>query len=142
MKKTKLNVKLLRKIQKHITEEPRRFFMSWFIAKADTQEEWSDLAASEDDLSKEPPPCGTAACIAGWANLLTRGPKDEVSNTARATRILGIELVDYTKTPLHPLFDSQGWPTPFARNYNKAKTPKQRAKIACQRIDHLIKYGE
>jgi len=47
-----MNVELLRKIQQHIKEEPRRYSFDW---------------ASESDKS----PCGTQACIAGWAMVLS-----------------------------------------------------------------------
>jgi len=58
--KTKLNVTLLRKVMKHILEEPRRLRQSeWLAKKGD--------AYYKHVPRKERPPCGTVACIAGWA---------------------------------------------------------------------------
>ena len=52
MAKSKMNVRLLRKVQKHILEEPKRYDQD-IVAKASSEA-----------------PCGTACCIAGWAEVL------------------------------------------------------------------------
>jgi hypothetical protein len=59
----KLNVKLLRKVQQHILEEPRRA----------TIDRWVQHVGP---LDVDAPPCGTAACIAGWCVLLST-PEDK-----------------------------------------------------------------
>ncbi len=129
----KLNVKLLRKIQAYITEEPRRFFMSDFFVK----ENWNYNRSFFGDLSATPPPCRTAACIAGTTNLLTKGRY--LGDWQRA----GLKLrIDPHELESHPLFTVLGWPDPFQSDYERARTPKQRAKIACKRIDWLIEHGE
>lgn len=138
--KQKLNVRLLRRIQKHILKEPRRFFMGWFFAIAEGKNWQRNLFTDfVHDLSKQIPPCGTAACIAGWANILTGTTVSESASPERAARELGLETKneDYVY-----LFSDKRWPQPFNEKYSKAKTPRQRAKIACARIDHLIKTGE
>lgn len=135
--KRKLNVRLLRKIQKHILEEPRRFFMDWFIAKGTPGKK--DLTAIGNwtavcDLSSVTPPCGTAACIAGWVNLFR---KHDPTDHDAAARELGLELGQQ-----HRVFNVMYWPELFRYSYTKAKTPQTRAKIAAERIEHLIKTGE
>ena len=52
MKMPKLNVKLLDRILRHVKKEPRRFNMG----------QWVDSSVTA--------PCGTAACLAGWAVIL------------------------------------------------------------------------
>lgn len=106
--------------------------MAWFTAKADTPMEWRQIG--ERDLSPTMPPCGTAACIAGWANLFTK--YFDESSSIHAQQVLGLD-----ENEAESLFYDDNWPEPFRTRYQKAKTPKQRAKIACQRIDHLIKHG-
>jgi hypothetical protein len=139
--KQKLNVKLLRRIQKYIMEEPRRFLMDAWGIKARSQKEWKrkteycEGQPKFEDASDNMPPCGTAACIAGTANLLTGGKK--LSADVRAAKQIGL-----SKLQAENLFYKFNWPARFEVRYDSAKTPKARAKIACQRIDHLIKKGE
>lgn len=139
-KPKKLNVKLLRKIQKHITEEPRRFFMSGLRVKAKNETKWADYAASfaRSDLSPTMPSCGTAACIAGWALTLSN-KRMGYSALDRAGDLLGLPAKYFG---YDHVFVADKWPEPFYRRWQDARTPKQRAKIACARIDHLIKTGE
>lgn len=135
MKKPKLNVKLLRKIQAHITEEPRRFDQYTIV-------EESKIA-----------PCGTVACIAGWANILTGvSPRSQKAHDLdRAALQLGVKSYSKIQDSFwnngsvwhgHFLFDLLHWPKQFKYRYKIARTRKQRAKIACERIDHLIATGE
>ena len=136
--KRKLNVRLLRRIQRHILEEPRRFQMDAEIIQAKTQHQWLNcITFFSRDASKTMPPCGTAACIAGWANILSdiqlRGREGRNS----AADLLGIEAGN--SWCHHPLFFARNWPEPYATRYKNAKTPKLRAKIAAARIEHLIK---
>jgi hypothetical protein len=46
-----MNVKLLRKVAKHILAEPKRWGFMWRLHTTDS-------------------PCGTQACIGGWTELL------------------------------------------------------------------------
>jgi hypothetical protein len=139
--KPKLNVRLLRRIQKHILKEPRRFFMDWYYEHQDNAAEWREKAEEVyEDLSKTPPKCKTAACIAGWACVLTRKQKQAEKScdwAGIAQRELGLDIFSRSA-----LFLDNEWPDPFSHQYRKAKTPKQRAQIACARIDYLIKTGE
>lgn len=116
----KLNIKLLRKIQKHISEEPLRFFMEWAIARKEGNEEGF---ASDNSTYQKFAPCGTAACIAGWANILTKG--ENPSDFRRARLKLGLDpRLDLS---YNYVFDVPGWPEQFRKLYERAKTPKTRA---------------
>jgi hypothetical protein len=61
----KINLKLLEKIKKHIEEEPRRFDMDTWGVKHDMRKY----------RNEDTPPCGTSACLAGWAVLLSTPKK-------------------------------------------------------------------
>lgn len=141
-RKLKLNVRLLRRIQKLILEEPKRCLMSCSSLKAKTQKEWEwKVRVFADDASKQIPPCGTAACIAGWADTLMGGTGEgHESLIRRASLALGIEPTLHWSG--NRVFSAKHWPEPFAERYAKTKTPSSRAKVAAARIDHLIKTGE
>lgn len=140
-KKRKLNVRLLRKIQKYITDEPRRFLMNAWGFKVKDADEWSKKTYLFYDASSEMPPCRTAACIAGTANLLTGGRRLDAAT--RAAKILGVKTPQqYARQGVdHPLFILSAWPEPYRLRYRNAYGVTQRAKIACQRIDYLIRTG-
>lgn len=132
--KRKLNVNLLRKIQKHILEEPKRFFMAAYLDQGRPGSRTSEFR----DQAKRFPSCGTTACIAGWANILTGArSNEEICDSERAVSRLGIERGRRAQ-----LFLDSDWPQPFSSNYERAMTPAKRAKIAAARIEHLIKTGE
>lgn len=138
-RKPKLNVRLLRRVQRYIMEEPRRFNMNWWAELHDkgTVERYPNL-----------PPCGTVCCLAGTAVLLAgctvvehgeMRPYKRLGDWSEAApKLLG--LPDYF--PIYSLFVAASWPEPFDARYRKATTAHQRARIACQRIDHLIATGE
>lgn len=112
-----MNVRLLRKVKKHILEEPRRFQMSEGLRFADE---------------------GTVGCIAGWTCVLGDRKVDWSERTDwtdvrdRARALIGIE--NHTV-----LFRVSCWPEPFSTRYVNAKTTRTRAKIAAERIEHFIK---
>ena len=75
-----MNTRLLRKIQKHILAEPKRFDMTDWVMRG---KPGSLLEAGEQEI--EVPKCGTVACIGGWACLLSgktrlRHPKSFIAN--------------------------------------------------------------
>lgn len=118
-----MNVKLLRKIQKAILAEPRRFEMTRWVQKVE--------ANGPDD-----PPCGTTACIAGFADMLTNPEiflksldnlNLKIRLQYRAQAALKISNKQATK-----LFET--WP-----GYNRLKTPMGRAKWAVRKIERFIK---
>lgn len=115
-----MKVGLLRRVKLHILEEPRRLDMTL----------WKSIRWGED-----PPPCGTTACIGGWALILSqyqgKGPVDR--DAAKALHL--------TKKQAVRLFYVSFWPPEFKDAYLRAK-PKKRAAIAAARIDHFIKTGK
>lgn len=90
-----MNVRLLRRVAKHIVEEPRRY----------NQGSWCDRSNDA--------PCGTMACIAGWAVIL--GDK------------LDPKKIDHERI-YHE-----------AKRFHAAKTLRGRASVAVARIEHFIK---
>jgi hypothetical protein len=71
MKKLKKNtIKLLRKIQQQIMAEPKRIDMHDFV-EVFAPEVKINLQGTEGSPEGLPiPPCGTQACVAGWACLI------------------------------------------------------------------------
>lgn len=127
--KTKLNVKLLRKIQKHILAEPKRFIMGWWNEKSSPGEPLNDF-----EMCSTIPKCGTAACIGGWALILSGENPDLMRSVSKAAgALLGIE-----NDAANRLFDSYAWPNRF-RRFRELKSPAARVKVAVARIDHFIK---
>jgi hypothetical protein len=125
-----LNVKLLRKVKKHILEEPRRFFM-WGVHQTGRPNKDTYKADGSHGRVKFPS-CGTAACIAGWTCLLG-GEKDNVSMSV-ANQLLGVGGIATAS-----LYNANYWPAPLASQFRTAKTPLQRAKIAAKRINLFIR---
>jgi hypothetical protein len=129
MAKKKLNVRLLRRIQKHIMAEPKRYDQNVWIKEVDP------------NVDPYYPPCGTMACIAGWAQILSAQPGSRViPSHLAASELLGLDVRSSTR-----LFDSvmdlvdDAWPRKFSKAYSMAKTARGRAKVAVRRIDHFIK---
>ena len=117
MKLPKLNVKLLRRIQKYITKFPKRY----------NQGNWGTVT---DGDYVHPKLCNTQACIAGWAVFLTVSPKtrkkwySDIGGIPRkAQKILGL-----TEEESSELFDTNPGPD----------TGVEGAVIGCRRIDELI----
>lgn len=138
--KRKLNIKLLRKLQKHILGEPRRFFMEGVVITGKPGRPFND-AFWYTDVAAVAPECGTAACIHGWTALLSGKKPYEAKRLSYdwSRRKLGLSRLT---TYLDPLFDLDAWPNPFRKRYSKAKRAATRAKIGAARIEHLIKTGE
>lgn len=134
MKKQKLNVRLLRKIQKHILEEPRRLEMG----------AWGYRIGSFS-ARHYGPPCGTVGCIAGWALWLNGIDPTGADVSAKSAELLGLppsgRLGEVTQEQ-HVLFYTDHWPTKYRHQFNKAKTPVGRARATARRIDYFIKHRE
>jgi hypothetical protein len=143
-----MNVRLLRKIQKYITAVPARYDQNEILAKGTPGTRHGYLW----DLNTKQlfPECGTIGCIAGWAVTLYRGQikrdLDKLGYLGSAQRLL--KLDDDQAIRLFSAindrndrndWDTDVWPPKFVEAYNKAKTFKQRAKVASLRIDHFIK---
>jgi hypothetical protein len=136
-----MNVRKLRKLQKWILAEPRRYRQDWWGWTGDTF-----------PVNEQGPPCGTVACLAGNAALMEgykaplhingrfecmispRGETVRIDITAK--RILG--LTDNQRDRLFGL-GPHSWPRELWSEYTMAKTPERRAAVAVRRIEHFIK---
>lgn len=125
-----MNVRLLNKIKKHILEEPNRLAMGTWIERGKPGKELETNDGGYQKFAK----CGTAACIAGWACLLSKDYKNGYPVQEFAAEVLDIEYPER-------LFYVDYWPDVFADGYQDATSPRQRAKVAGQRIDYLVAKG-
>lgn len=125
MKKYKINVALLREIQKQILKSPKQFRMwTWFV--------------SDNSI----PNCGTAACIAGWAIALKRKESPQKayewwwnSNGTLSPFEIGKRALKLTNAQAGRLFIPEHWPAQFH------KKNADDAEQAVRRIDAFIKSG-
>ena len=132
-----MNVRLLRRVAKHIAEEPNRLVMAhWVVFKKDYR---APKVPDWGEYSHKFPPCNTSACIAGWSVLLREKVPESsfaVSDTqdlqSRAQALLGLDGDQSMR-----LFGA--WPYEFQGPYEKARSAAKRAKIAVARIEHFIK---
>lgn len=121
-----MNTRLLRRVAKHISAEPKRLRMAM-------------IASSVDPSGKDSPPCGTVGCIAGWACLLSGASADEAT-WGKGQDLLGLDFDESFR-----LFDfpaggtDDGWPKEFNEQYIKAKTRSAKVNVAVARIEHFIK---
>src|SRR4051794_35671812 len=114
-----MNLALLLEIADRIAKQPAAFDMREWAAKSD---------------------CGTEACIAGWAMLLSDiepalGPSDECHEVNFND---GARLLDLSLSEAQALFHLHRWPTEFWWQYRVAKTAEEAAVIAVRRIHHFI----
>ena len=114
-----MNVPLLRKIPEAITAEPGHFDMAFYAS---------------------PSPCGTTACIAGWAVALRTGHALEEleERKTRGVEQLAVEALDLSLFSAGALFHVSRWPEPFQSDYWAARTRTERAAVAVRRIEHLL----
>jgi hypothetical protein len=126
-----MNVKLLRKVAKHVLAEPKRLRMEM-------------LRTPMDDLPENlRPPCGTACCFAGWGIVLSKLSDgfDLSWPTYKGSPVgLGEQKVDELfDTPNNKLFFTGDWPDKFRLKYHAAKRPSTKAKIAVAALEDYIK---
>lgn len=130
-----MNTRLLRKVAKHIAAEPKRFIMGDLV-QTSLERTFSFDGAATFNSEQKFPSCGTAACIAGWTCILSK----KRTSLRVAADLLGIKGSFFEcSSETARLFDAGEWPEPFGRNYQGAKTPRARVKIAVARIEHFIK---
>lgn len=116
-----MNTKLLLKVKAAILAEPRSFIMA----------DWS----TQDPES----PCGTSACIGGWATALSRNPAKPNLHDSHMSQ--GPDLMELSPDGENKLCYKGMWPQPFKDSYEKAEYAEDRnamAKAAADRIDHFI----
>lgn len=129
-KKRKINIRLLRKIQKFLLAEPRRFEMTSWISPADRTAELIEI-----------PPCGTALCIAGAAYVIEKKLKLDYTRKGAtevrdfAVKAIGLDPRDFG----NGLFYTVDWKQKFQSAYYMAKTPLDRAKVGVAVIEDFIK---
>lgn len=125
-----LNVELLQRIKAHILEEPKRYF----------QQIYGSRVAPENGG----PACGTVACLAGWAVILSGEELfqdyDGVSLVRgdverRAYQLTGIPENGAVGSPFAT---AAFWPAPFARQWYTAPSTEAKARVAADYIDFII----
>ena len=138
MAKKNLNrdtIRLLRKVQKFLIEEPKRF---------DMREGITPSAEAKSVL--EQPPCGTACCIAGAMYVIDKGIKLNISYVGYGEIENHIQNITSLKTDVqcgrlfytNNSWVSAAWPEFYANAYEAATTPLQRACVGVARIEHFI----
>lgn len=129
-----MNVELLLEVKKTILAEPKRLNMR----------KWLDVVRS----GKGNPSCGTVACIAGWAMVLSSPRRKSFKKTANTVideqSFLGMEIdaqekLGITDSQAQRLFYTDNWPMKFWQAYEVASGPVEQAQAAADRIDHFIK---
>lgn len=139
----KNEIRLLRKVQKFLIAEPRRFNMRYGVMDVND--------VSDDnvfDKMLENPPCGTACCIAGAAYVVATCTRLKNTTIPWMSIIHGINVaaqVRFERDIFRKLFYTkrqhdavQAWPAFYEDAYFDAKTPLERACIGVARIEHFI----
>lgn len=93
-----------------------------------------------DEIARRAPICGSVSCIGGTiGKLISDAPQN---STAAFASTLGL---NYDQA--HGLFYgwestcNYGWPEVYRRRYRSAKTPLQKAKVACSLLTQIAKNG-
>lgn len=134
MSEHELNIDLLKKVRDKIATTPGAY----------NQETWAKPSASA--------PCGTAACIAGWACIIS-GAIDvkQLYSLAEGRQWVAIEgaaqaQLGLTRAEADTLFSgdpSYDWPIEFGDQWDSAYGDnKQEAEIAVEYLDSIINTGE
>lgn len=128
-----MNIDLLTRVRDHILEKPRRLTMgAWVQHKTSHTSKYLSDSGKLEKFA----PCGTAACIAGWAcvleNVDTRW--GGLSSDKEGSRLLGLDGLQAAK-----LFYVSDWPRHYRQAYVKARTMSERARIASRRINAFIR---
>lgn len=132
--KPPLNFRLLRRIITKLESTPEAY----------NQGKWGERNSEA--------PCGTAACIAGWAAFLDgklthqqlrRNPK---SAQRKGAKSLGLKISLYQTDEVYTLFTgdpSDTWPEPFSTRWiNASGNRKREAKVAVAYLKHILATGE
>lgn len=123
-----MNVELLRKVQAHILEEPKRLDMgAWGVHVNEGDGEW------------EAPTCGTVACIAGWTVALSQGLSGYELEDLSDVSTLASELLGLNGADACALFYAEDWPKRFRDQLNRRNPQtKAYALVVSHRIDHFL----
>lgn len=130
-----VNKTLFRAIRNHILEEPRRYNQGVAIEK----------------VTKRTSPCGTQACLLGWAVILS-GKKPEVRPCAcgnpactfniETTYELGARVLRLTERQALRVYSDGEWPDKFQEPMNRAGNATERARAAADYINYIIRTGD
>jgi hypothetical protein len=125
-----LNFKLFRKVIKKLETAPLAYSQKDVIKPSDTA------------------PCGTAACIGGWAHLLdghrNRRNKDRVLTSAAAILGLNDKGSHWRDGQAETVFSGDPdyeWPQPYRNQWREAKTVRGQARVAIRYLKHIINTG-
>lgn len=145
-----MNIELLQRVKQHILAEPRRLNMgTWVSTVGKTVPAFAGVyGRDEADL----PPCGTVACVAGWAVLLSRfnGKPEEYAAFMRErntlfpdslTSSIGQEELGLSPSQMETLFYVGRWPERFRVAHGQAEENgdyQAMAQITADRIDYMI----
>src|SRR4051812_1129199 len=141
-------VRLLRRVEKRILDNPRRFTMDIYVSDA---RDWYEH--NPTNL----PPCGTVACIAGWAMLEDAPAKALRAMTAAQKLWMDEQAGGWFRSlltthgvrpdsghgyPYRRIVATSAWPDKYRVAYTNAKSAAGQARVAARRIEHFIKAGE
>jgi len=141
-----LNVELLRKVQRHIKEEPKRLRMNnWLVIRQPGEHIYMDTGYIIM------PSCGTVGCIAGWTWFLAQNPEEleyklaQMSKDSKGrTSSLEVEAeklldIEDTKIPFC-LFYLDTWPSLFSDKWYDLDIDniQGHADVVCEVIDSFI----
>lgn len=143
-----MNTELLTRVRDHIMDNPERFIMSRHASMVEPGlpicEQFDRLGESDPGGAYKftlRPPCGTAACIAGWSHILGM-PNPDAQTTTRmlwsdvqrqASRLLGINTEQAQR-----LFYLRNWPKELRDRFLDATLAFTRASVARERIDMFM----
>jgi hypothetical protein len=100
----KINVKLLRRIQKYVLADPKRVDMNTFISYEGEPETYHSFRSYPD--------CGTVGCIAGGAVTLSQKKRVKYGSVEKkARRLLGLDSEQAKRLFYDRLYDSPGMVT-------------------------------
>lgn len=131
-----MNIKLLKAVKRAIQQEPKRLDMNIWVGSTKDFPFPGHMRLA----------CGTVACIAGWALLLHRRkgrqPIQEVRDKIGTVQDAARKVLRISPLQERALFYDENWPEGLDDEFWRARTAKQRAKIACKRIDLFIRDGK
>lgn len=127
-----INKTLFRKVRNKILKNPEAYDQSTFVRESDQA------------------PCGTAACIFGWAVLLAEkiaiddALEDEEENEGdgifrEAISVLGLSRDEGLVVANYA---GMGWPEPYGSSFRTAYKKDERARIAADYINYIIRTGK
>lgn len=128
-----MNTKLLRQIKEHILAEPKRLYMGEWIRRKTHP---NQMIMDREYHYREFAGCDTAACIAGWAVLLSSPKPDSVGQLGGVSE-QATNLLDLSQDSAYRLFAPRRWPEQFWDG-TKDDGTRHTAQVAAARIEHFI----